>query len=133
LNAARVQEEESVKVSEMEARGSKTLVASEPMKQPSWLMWTVMKGCRLVLLTLLWAGLGMGAGLFCGIVGLVIASAMAHRTPDMTMAYREISIPVAMVSGSCAFVWNLGRTIQAALLRGKVGVKARHKARRKAQ
>jgi len=116
---APAQEEESVKVSEMEARGSKTLVASEPMKQPSWLVWTLMKGIRLVMLTLLWAGLGMGAGLFCGIVGLVIASAVMHRTPDMSMAYREISIPVAILSGSCAFLWNLGRTFQAAGRRRK--------------
>jgi hypothetical protein len=112
-------EEESVKVSEMEARGSKTLVAGEPMKQPSWLVWTVMKGTRLALLTLLWAGLGMGAGLFCGIVGLMIGGAMTHRIPDMTTAYRHISIPVAIFSGSCACLWNLMRTAQAAVRRRK--------------
>jgi hypothetical protein len=103
-----------VKVSEMEARGSKTLVASHPMKQPNWLIWTLMKGFRLVVLTLLWTGLGMGAGLFCGILGVVIASALMHRTPDMSLAYRHVSIPVAIGSGSCAFLWNLLRTIQAA-------------------
>jgi len=103
-----------VKVSEMEARGTKTLVAGEPMKQPNWLVWTLMKGFRLAVLTLLWTGLGMGAGLFCGIVGLLIASAVMHRTPDMSTAYRSISIPVACVSGSCAFLWNLMRTVQAA-------------------
>jgi hypothetical protein len=103
----------------MEARGSKTLVASEPMKQPSWLVWTLMKGIRLVMLTLLWTGLGMGAGLFCGIAGLMIAGAVTHRIPEMSMAYRNISIPVAIFSGSCAFLWNLVRTIQAAWRRGK--------------
>ena len=29
-----------MKVSEMEARGTKTLVAGEPRKEPSWLVWT---------------------------------------------------------------------------------------------
>jgi hypothetical protein len=113
------QEEESVKLSEMEARGTKTLVAGEPMKQPSWLVWTLMKGGRLVLLTILWSGLGMGAGLFAGIVGLVIASALTHRAPDMSLAYREIAVRVALVSGSCAFLWNLLRILQAAGRRRK--------------
>ncbi len=106
--------EESVKLSEMEARGSKSLVAGEPMKQPSWLVWTLMKSFRLLLLTVLWTGLGMG-------VGIVLRnprrgdcrSAIMHRTPDMSLAYRNISIPVAIFSGSCAFVWNMGRTMQA--------------------
>ncbi len=85
-----------MKVSEMEARGSKTLVGSEPMRQPSWLVWTLMKGFRVVVLTVLWSGLGMGAGLFCGIMGVMIAGALMHRTPDMSMAYRYVSIPVAI-------------------------------------
>lgn len=106
-----------MKVGEMEARGSKSLVATEPMRQPSWLVWTLMKSFRLLLLTLLWAGAGMGGGLFCGILGLLIAGAIMHRTPDMSMAYRNISIPIAIFSGSCAFVWNTGRTIQAAARR----------------
>ena len=110
-----------MKVSEMEARGSKTLVAGEPKKEPGWLIWSVMKGIRLVLLTLLWAGLGMGAGLFCGIVGLVIGSAVMHRAPDMTEAYRHFSIPVALATGSSAFLWNLARTLQAAWRRWKGG------------
>jgi hypothetical protein len=98
----------------MEARGSKTLVASEPIKHPTWLVWTLMKGARVVLLTVLWTGLGMGLGLFCGIIGLLIRSAILHLTPDMSMAYRSFSIPVAITSGSCAFLWNVMRTVQAA-------------------
>ncbi len=101
----------------MEPHGSKTLVPGEPMKRPNWLVWTLMKTIRLILLTVLWSGLGMGAGLFCGIIGLVIASALKHTTPDMTVAYRHISIPVAVLSGSCAFLWNLVRTLQAAAQR----------------
>jgi uncharacterized membrane protein YhhN len=108
-----------VKVSEMEARGSKTLVPSDPMKQPSWLVWTLMKGFRVLLLTVLWTGLGMGVGLFCGILGVLVVSAIMHRTPDMSMAYRDISIPVAVCSGSCAFLWNMVRSCQAAAKRRK--------------
>src|ERR1700694_1974778 len=66
ISRSALKTEESVKVGEMEARGSKTLVDGEPRKEPSWLLWTLMKGFRVVLLTMLWTGLGMGVGLFCG-------------------------------------------------------------------
>lgn len=106
-----------MKISEMEARGSKTLVGGEPMKEPSWLIWTLMKGARVLFLTVLWAGIGMGAGLFCGILGVLAVGALQHQTPDMSVAYRNISIPVAIFSGGCAFLWNLVRTLQAAVKR----------------
>jgi len=108
-----------MKVSEMEARGTKTLVASEPRKEPSWLVWTVMKGFRIILLTVLWSGLGMGVGLFCGILGVVAWSAIQHRTPQMDLAYRSISIPVAIASGSCALLWDVMGTLQAAAKKRK--------------
>jgi hypothetical protein len=98
---------------------SKTLVAGDPMRQPSWMVWTLMKGFRLLLLTALWSGLGMGAGLFGGIVVLMAAAVIHNRMPRMDIAYRNISIPVAIVAGSCAFLWNLVRTVQAAAQRRK--------------
>src|ERR1700687_4518090 len=108
-----------LKVSEMEARGSKTLVAAEPMRRPSWPVWTLMKSFRIVALTLLWSGLGMGAGLFCGILGVMVASAILHRNLEMELAYRYVSIPVAICAGSCSLRWNLKRTAQAAAKRRK--------------
>ena len=108
-----------MKLSEMEARGSKTLANGEPMKEPSWLVWTLMKGLRLIFLTVLWAAVGMGVGLFCGIIGLLAQGALHHQTPDMSLAYRSVSIPVAIFSGSCAFALNLVRTLQAAAQRHK--------------
>ena len=114
-----------MKVSEMEARGSKTLVGGEPMREPSWLVWTLMKGSRVVVLTVLWTGLGMGVGLLCGIVGLAAMSAFTGRTPDMSLAYRYISIPVAICSGGCALLWNLVRAVQAAGARSKAREGAR--------
>lgn len=108
-----------MKVSEMEARGTKTLLAGEPMREPTWLVWTLMEGFRVLLLGVLWAGLGMGVGLFCGIVGLVSWSAIARRTPEMDLAYRNVAIPVAICCGTAAFLWNLARTVQAAARRRK--------------
>ena len=95
-----------MKISEMEARGSKSLVSGEPMREPSWLVWTLMKGFRVVVLTVLWAGLGMAVGLFTGILVVIAGSLLQHHAPEMSLAYRHISIPVAIVSGSCAFLWN---------------------------
>jgi ABC-type sugar transport system permease subunit len=103
----------------MEARGSKTLVAAEPMRRPSWLVWTLMKTFRTVMLTVLWSGLGMGAGLFCGIVGLLVAATIQHKRPEMDLAYRLVAIPVAICAGSCALLWNLVRAAQEAVERLK--------------
>jgi hypothetical protein len=108
-----------IKVSEMEARGSKTLVAAQPMRQPSWLVWTLMKGFRIGLLTVLWSGLGMGVGLFCGILGVAVSGAILHRGLNMELAYRYVAIPVALCAGGCALLWNLMRTAQAAMQRKK--------------
>lgn len=105
--------------SEMEARGSKTLVASERMSRPSWAVWTLMRALRVVLLTVLWTGVGMGAGLFCGILGLMVAAAIRHQAPEMELAYRHFAIPVAIGVGGCALLWNLVRTMQAAAERIK--------------
>ena len=106
---------------EIESRGSKTLLPSEPMRQPSWFVWALMKGFRLLTLTILWSALGMGAGLFGGIVVLLTTGILHHRMPPMDLAYRQAAIPAAIVAGSCAFVWNLVRTVQAAAKRAKEG------------
>ena len=103
----------------MDPRGSKTLLPSAPMRQPSWFVWTLMKGFRMLVLTVLWSGLGMGVGLFGGIVVLMTLGIVHHRMPPMELAYRQGAIPSAIIAGSCAFVWNLVRTVQAAVSRHK--------------
>ena len=105
--------------SEMEAHGSKTLVTGEPMRRPNWAIWLLMKAFRIVALTVLWTGLGMAAGLFCAIFVLTTTGAIHGHLPEMSLAYRRISIPVAITTGSCALLWNLGRTVQAAMARGR--------------
>ena len=109
----------TVNPSEMEPQGSKTLLSTEPQRQPSWFVWTLMKGTRLLMLTVLWSGLGMGAGLFGGIVVLLALGILHHRLPPMDLAYRYSAIPAAIIAGSGAFTWNLMRTVQAAVKRGR--------------
>jgi hypothetical protein len=105
--------------SESDDRRPRTLLPGKPMTEPSWFVWTLMKTVRVLGFAVLWTGLGMGVGLFCGIIGVVVASAFAHHAPVMSMAYRRVAFPVAISSGACAFLWNLFRVIQAAQQRGR--------------
>ena len=103
----------------MDSRGSKTLLPSQPRQHPSWPVWMLMKSFRLLVLTALWSGVGMGAGLFGGILVLMSIGVLHHRMPQMDLAYRRVAIPAAIVTGICAFIWNLARTVQAALRKGR--------------
>jgi hypothetical protein len=102
-----------IKLSEMEARGSKSLVGGKPMQEPSWLIWTVMKLTRLLWLTAMWAGLGMGAGLFFGILWVVLRAAITHTPAELSLSYRTAGIPAAILFGGCALFWNAVRFGQA--------------------
>jgi hypothetical protein len=50
--------------------------------------------------------------LMIGIVGTVILSALHHVHPNMTIAYRVIAAPAALVAGSIIFVLALGMEIR---------------------
>lgn len=93
---------------------SRNLFGGERVPEPGWTVWLFVKLFRLVVLTVLWTGVGMGAGLFAGIVVMMGASAFVHHTPDLTQAYRHGGFPAAIGAGAVAFLWNLMRTIQAA-------------------
>ena len=70
---------------------------------------------RTVLLTILFAALGMGVGLLVGIIATVVLAAAHNVQPDMTNAYRHVAIPLALASGLCAFVWNVFRGVKDAV------------------
>jgi hypothetical protein len=82
---------------------------------PKWYVRFIMVSFRTVLLTLLFTALGMGAGLLVGIIATVILAAAHGVQPDMTHAYRYVAVPVALTSGSCAFVWNVFRGVKDAV------------------
>ena len=83
--------------------------------RPPWHVRLIMFIARTLLFTLLFAGLGMGVGLLFGIIATTVTAAAHHVQPDMTNAYRHIAIPVALVSGTCAFVWNVFRAVKDAV------------------
>lgn len=67
---------------------------------------------RVLLVTFIGTLLSFALGLFVGIVGTVAVSAVRHAEPNMTVAYRHIALPVAVVAGSIIFVLALTMEIR---------------------
>jgi hypothetical protein len=68
---------------------------------------------RVLFTTLLFTAAGMGAGLFCGIVGTVIYGVIRGVQVDMRNAYKHVAIPAAIVIGSAAFLGALMLEVRA--------------------
>jgi hypothetical protein len=80
-----------------------------------WYVRLIMVSFRTVLFTVLFTALGMGMGLLLGIIATVVLAAVHHVQPEMANAYRHVAIPLALASGSCAFVWNVFRGVKDAV------------------
>jgi Flp pilus assembly pilin Flp len=80
--------------------------------RPAWYVRLIMVSFRTVLLTLLFAALGMGVGLLVGIIATVVIAAIHHVQPDMSQAYRCFAIPLSAVCGAGAFLWNVIRGVK---------------------
>jgi uncharacterized BrkB/YihY/UPF0761 family membrane protein len=59
---------------------------------------------RLALVTFICTLLAFALSLLLGIVGTVALAAYRHVSPDMTVAYRNIALPLALMAGSAVFV-----------------------------
>ena len=59
---------------------------------------------RVLVVTLLLSLLAFAVCLFLGILGLVITAAVRGVHPNMTIAYRHIALPAAVVAGAAALV-----------------------------
>ena len=67
---------------------------------------------RVLLVTFIGTLISFAVGLLVGIIGTVIISAIRHVHPNMTVAYRNIALPVAVVAGSIIFVLALAMEIR---------------------
>jgi len=67
---------------------------------------------RVLLVTFVGTLLSFAVSLLLGIVGIVVASALRHVNPNMTVAYRRIALPFAAVAGSIIFVLALAMEIR---------------------
>jgi cell division protein FtsX len=67
---------------------------------------------RVLLVTFIGTLIAFAASLLLGIVGIVILSALRHVNPNMTVAYRLIALPTAVVAGIIIFVLALAMEIR---------------------
>jgi hypothetical protein len=74
-----------------------------PQATPQRLRWFWIP-LRVLLLTFLLALLSFAVCLLLGIVGLTINSAVRGVHPDLTLAYRAVAFPAAVIGGLIALV-----------------------------
>jgi len=67
---------------------------------------------RVLLVTFIGALLTFAVSLLLGIVGTVVISFLRHTQPNMTVAYRLIALPAALVAGAIIFVLALTMEIR---------------------
>jgi hypothetical protein len=67
---------------------------------------------RILLVTFIGTLISFAVSLFIGILGIIIVSALRHTQPNMTVAYRLIALPTAVVAGSIIFVLALAMEIR---------------------
>jgi uncharacterized BrkB/YihY/UPF0761 family membrane protein len=67
---------------------------------------------RVLLVTFIGTLVSFAVTLLLGILGTVIVSALRHVNPNMTVAYRQIALPSAVVAGSIIFVLALAMEIR---------------------
>jgi hypothetical protein len=67
---------------------------------------------RVLLVTFIGTLISFAVSLLLGILGTVIVSALRHINPNMTVAYRQIALPAAVVAGSIIFVLALAMEIR---------------------
>jgi len=79
-----------------------------PSRPPRWYAIPV----RVLLVTFIGTLISFAVSLLLGILGTVIISALRHVNPNMTVAYRVIALPVAVVAGSIIFVLALATEIR---------------------
>jgi uncharacterized membrane protein len=59
---------------------------------------------RVLLVTFIGTLLTFAVSLLLGIIGTIVMSRMRGLHPDMTLAYRDFALPVAVVAGAIIFV-----------------------------
>jgi hypothetical protein len=79
-----------------------------PGRPPRWYAIPV----RVLLVTFIGTLIAFAVSLLLGIVGVVIISTVRGVHPEMTMAYRHIALPAAVVAGSIILVLALAMEIR---------------------
>lgn len=69
---------------------------------------------RTLFVTLVFTLLGMGLGLFAGIIAMVVVAFLKNVYPDMQVAYLKIALPTAAVFGLTALVYKMVQEVRRA-------------------
>jgi hypothetical protein len=75
-----------------------------PAKTPPLLLRWLFIPLRVLLVAFLLSLLAFAVCLFLGIVGLVIGAGVRGFHPNMTIAYRQVALPAAVLAGAAALV-----------------------------
>jgi hypothetical protein len=67
---------------------------------------------RVLLVTFIGTLLSFAVSLLLAIIGIVVVARLRGVHPDMTIAYRQVALPTALVAGSIIFVLALGMEIR---------------------
>lgn len=67
---------------------------------------------RVLLATFIGTLISFAASLLLGILGVVVVAFARHVNPNMTVAYRIIALPAALVAGCIIFVLALAMEIR---------------------
>jgi ABC-type antimicrobial peptide transport system permease subunit len=67
---------------------------------------------RVLLVTFIGTLISFAVSLLVGIIGAVVLSAVRHVNPNMTVAYRLVALPTAVVAGCIIFVLALAMEIR---------------------
>jgi hypothetical protein len=79
-----------------------------PPRPPRWYAIPV----RVLLVTFIGTLLSFAVSLLLGIAGIVIIAALHHVHPNMTLAYRNVALPGALIGGSMFFALALTMEIR---------------------
>ncbi len=59
---------------------------------------------RVILITFAFTGLTFAVSLLLGILGMLVLGLLRGHLPDMRLAYRHFALPIAIATGTVAFV-----------------------------
>jgi hypothetical protein len=74
--------------------------SKNPTSEPHWYVIPA----RILLITFLLTLLSFAVSLLLGILGTVIAARVRGIHPDLTMAYRQIALPIAVTAAAITFI-----------------------------
>ena len=78
-------------------------MADTPLRKPRWHLIPV----RVLIVTFIVTLLSFAVSLLLGILGVILAAKIKGGQPNMTLAYRDVALPIAALVGTVVLVSSL--------------------------